>query len=119
MIIYRIINKVNQKCYIGQSIHPLYVRKTQHKHASIKNSTYLYKAIRKYGWDNFTFDIIDNTCQTLDELNDMEFHYIKQYLIVKKMDTILHMVGIHLHYKQKNQEKNIKKYYQSYAKIYR
>jgi len=33
----------------------------------------------KYGINNFKWEVIDTTCQNIEELNEMEFHYIKQY----------------------------------------
>jgi group I intron endonuclease len=60
--IYKITNKINGKCYIGQSQH-IEKRWTDHKTASHnqndKGYEYpLYRAFRKYGIDNFTFEII-------------------------------------------------------------
>ncbi len=81
MIIYKATNTNNGKCYIGQTINSLKQRVIGHKHgSSSKGYTYhFYNAIRKYGWDNFIWEVIDDTCQTKDELDEMEFHYIKQY----------------------------------------
>lgn len=31
MIIYKVTNIINNKVYIGQTIHPLYIRKSQHE----------------------------------------------------------------------------------------
>ena len=80
MIIYQATNKVNGKCYIGQTIQTLDERKSSHLYTSMKgDNNYFHNAIRKYGWDNFTWEVIDDTCTDMDELNEMEFHYIKQY----------------------------------------
>jgi len=78
MIIYRAYNTANKKSYIGQTIYPLPKRIGEHKSYS-KNLPYIfYKSIRKYGWESFIWEVICE-CDTKEELDEMEFHYIKQY----------------------------------------
>lgn len=79
MIIYKATNKANGKVYIGQSSHSLEWRVRKHKQDSQKEDTYFYRAIRKYGFDNFEWEVIDNTATTHEELNELEKFYIKQY----------------------------------------
>lgn len=78
MIIYKITNNVNKKAYIGQTTRSLSVRKIEH----VKNiKTYnhpLYNSMRKYGKHNFSWDILYE-CESKDELNTMEHHYILHY----------------------------------------
>jgi len=51
-----------------------------HKSSSkIRTKQAFYRAINKYGWDAFVWEVVDDTCVTNDELNVMELHYIKQY----------------------------------------
>lgn len=80
MIIYKSTNKVNDKSYIGQTVNKFRIRKAGHRHDALRRKTnsYFHKAIRKYGWDNFTWEIICE-CSSKEELDEMEFHYIKQY----------------------------------------
>lgn len=82
--IYKFTNNITKKSYIGQSIN-LESRYNSHKRNYLnKNlSTYnskFYRAIRKYGFENFTYEIL---CQsenyTVEELNYYEQLYIKQY----------------------------------------
>jgi group I intron endonuclease len=77
--IYKVTNKINGKIYIGfDSNWP--TRKYQHKSRSKKNKTYkLYQAIRKYGWDNFDWEIIYQSFDALHTLKVMEPHFIKEY----------------------------------------
>ena len=79
-IIYKVTNTVNGKVYIGQTIHELHKRQIKHfsKANEEKPSMYFHKALKKYGKDSFTWDIIEQ-CSSKRELDDMEFHYIKQY----------------------------------------
>ena len=76
MIIYKATNKIDGKCYIGQTIHSLKRRKTDHLWS--KDNCYFHNAIQKYGWNNFEWKVIEE-CSSEEELNEMEFHYIKQY----------------------------------------
>lgn len=71
----------NGKMYIGQTFKGLERRKQGHKTASEKiEKTYnfpFYRAIRKYGWDNIQWEIID-TGNTIEELDEKEKYWIKQ-----------------------------------------
>lgn len=77
--IYCIENKINNKKYIGQSIH-IHRRWSEHKY-ELNNNThdndYLQKSWNKYGLDNFEFSIIE-LCD-IDELDDKECYYISLY----------------------------------------
>lgn len=83
MIIYKAENKVNGKCYIGQTRHSLEHRKRDHL-ACAKNgvNTHFYQALRKYGSENFEWTII---CSTNDKkhLNELETFYIQKYNSIK------------------------------------
>jgi len=74
--IYKITNKLNNKEYFGQTRQPPNRRWSQHKQAA-KNGgkMILYNALRLYGVENFTFEVICN-CETLEELNAKEIEYI-------------------------------------------
>ena len=79
--IYKITNLINNKVYIGQSKNIEY-RWKQHKNHpfNINNKDYdkrLYQAIRKYGLENFSFEILEE-CQ-IQELNNKEIYWIKYY----------------------------------------
>ena len=72
--IYLITNLINGKQYIGQSV-GIQHRWVQHKNS--KENYPISKAIRKYGRDNFKFEIIEN-CSP-EELDEKEIYYIKVY----------------------------------------
>lgn len=79
--IYKITNKINNKCYIGQSV-DIKQRWKSHKSSSRAiedgGDTYtIHQAIRKYGIDNFNFEIIELTSQEL--LNSREQYWIQFY----------------------------------------
>ena len=62
MYIYTITNNLNGKVYVGKSNDPE-VRWRQHIYRSKNYNFPLYRAIRKYGVENFTFEVIEN-CQS-------------------------------------------------------
>lgn len=77
--IYKITNKVNNKCYIGQSIH-IEERWKQHQSKYEQNRKAdlpLYKAFNKYGLENFSFEIIEK-CKE-QELNLKEIYWINHF----------------------------------------
>lgn len=77
--IYKIENLINHKVYIGQSINIAH-RWKQHKYCVIhnKNNEYpLYRAIHKYGIDNFDFSVLQECSK--EELNELEIYWIKYY----------------------------------------
>jgi len=78
-VIYKITNNINGKVYIGQTTKKLYERIKEHIYNSKRNSQYaIHKAIRKYGENNFNWEIID-TATNRDELNDKEVYWIGKY----------------------------------------
>ena len=78
--IYKITNKINNKVYIGQSVNITKRWNTHRRHSQIKNKDYdkyLYRAFRKYGIENFSFEVIEECPREL--LNDRECYYIQLY----------------------------------------
>ena len=79
--IYKITNLVNGKSYIGQSVN-IERRFINHKSVAFnpndRNYNYpLYRAIRKYGIENFSFEILEECLK--NELNEKEVFYIDKY----------------------------------------
>ena len=103
MEIYKITNLVNGKCYIGQTVTTFnerynfagkgiervlaYLEMREAKSNAYSKKLYyndhLLKAIRKYGTNNFTVEIIDKA-QDIDELNEKEMYWIKYYKAYEK-----------------------------------
>lgn len=77
--IYKIINNINGKVYVGQSIN-IKTRWKEHINALKRGDsgcTLLQRAWNKYGEENFSFEILELCFE--DELDDIEIKYIKLY----------------------------------------
>lgn len=74
--IYKITNKINGKIYIGQSQN-IFQRWADHRYESKSNTKPLYKAMRKCGIENFTFEIIEE-CDC-SQLNEREIYWTKYF----------------------------------------
>lgn len=98
--IYKITNLVNGKSYIGQSVN-IKRRFTSHKNRAFnKNDKQyncpLYRAFRKYGVDNFTFEVLEECDRS--ELNKKEIFYIAKYKTHEKFGYNLDDGGSASHY---------------------
>ena len=78
MIVYKVTNIINNKKYIGITTKTLEHRKKIHLRDSKSKNTYFYKAIKKYGEENFIWEEIDHA-ETIEELEELEKYYIKLY----------------------------------------
>lgn len=74
--IYKITNKINGKCYIGQSIN-IKQRWKAHRSRYQVDDYPLYRAMRKYGLENFNFEVIEECTKEL--LNEREIYWISYY----------------------------------------
>lgn len=86
MIIYLIENLINHKVYIGQTIVSIKQRMQGHRRdfnrfikGDLPCSSRLYAAIKKYGWGNFSENIIQTEINTQKELDDAEIYWIDKY----------------------------------------
>lgn len=75
--IYKHTNKINGKVYIGQTCQKPEDRWRNGE--GYKGPTCFYYAIQKYGWDNFSHEILEDNIPTIDEANEKEKQYIQQY----------------------------------------
>ena len=74
--IYKITNTLNRKPYIGKTKQKLEKRMAQHRFNSKKGSIGLGAAIRKYGWDNFTVEVLE-ICP-IEKLSEREIFWITE-----------------------------------------
>jgi group I intron endonuclease len=77
--IYKIVNKVNQKIYIGCTINSLEQRFYEHLYRCFKTDykSKLYNSMKKYGEENFEISLIEE-CD-LNKIYETEKKYITEY----------------------------------------
>lgn len=76
--IYKITNDINEKVYVGKTLHPIEKRFQEHLRDSQREGfdrRPLYKAIRKYGQEHFKCDLIEQV--EISDLSDRETYWIK------------------------------------------
>jgi len=80
VIIYKIQNKINKKCYIGQTVHSTFnERYSGGRWWSITENQLLINAYNKYGIDNFHVEILAEKVKDIDELNKLEEFYADMF----------------------------------------
>lgn len=75
--IYKVTNLVNGKVYIGQSVDPI-KRILQHINVRSKQGYLLNYAVKKYGIDNFLFEVIKSEVP-IEQINECEIQCIKEH----------------------------------------
>lgn len=77
--IYTFTNSITGKKYVGYT-GDIGARIKSHKSSLNKGvKTKLYDAIRSYGWNNFSFDVVYQSTDGVHTLNVMENYFIHQY----------------------------------------
>lgn len=78
-VIYLATCKVNGKQYVGKSKTDMTARRDGHRRAAKKGSKLvLHCAIRKYGWENFEWDVVEENVAE-EDLDKMEIENIKWF----------------------------------------
>lgn len=78
--IYIIKNKINSKIYVGQTTNyyrRIIQHKSRYKRKEYREYSRIYKAIQKYGIENFDFKFIEHCHKS--QLNEREIYWIKFY----------------------------------------
>ena len=75
--IYKIVNDINDKVYIGQTKNTISKRWSTHKQMSKTHPNIIYKAMRKYGLEHFSIIEIESCDNSL--LNEREIYWIAYY----------------------------------------
>lgn len=91
MVVYKLTNKLNGKCYIGQTISTL--EKRWKKHCASHGISAISLAINKYGSDAFSRQII-HTYDNLETLNHAEEYFIDFYNSLSPNGYNLHTGGL-------------------------
>lgn len=75
-MIYKITNLITEDCYIGYTSLSLEDRFQKHRYNHVSGNTYLYRAMRKYGFDNFIIECLQED-GNLHEDEDLWINKIK------------------------------------------
>lgn len=78
--IYKIINDINDKVYVGKTFKSLEERFSSHKRDSLKREEEkrpLYNAINKYGSEHFSIELIEDCDENI--VNQREIYWIEHY----------------------------------------
>ena len=75
--IYKLVNTVDDKIYVGSTCMSLAKRKSWHKKDTTKRSSRVYAHLNSIGWDNISIRLIESVnADTKDQLLMREQHYI-------------------------------------------
>ena len=77
--VYRLVNNVDEKFYIGSTCNPLHKRKNRHKRDAVKSPTQpVYKHLNIIGWENVEIILIESfPCNSKAELEARERYWIE------------------------------------------
>ncbi len=76
--VYIHINKINGKKYIGQTIYSDHPNRRWRNGSGYKVQEYFWRAIQKYGWDNFDHEIVASNL-TKEEADNFEILLIQKF----------------------------------------
>lgn len=79
MLIYKITNEINGKCYIGQTVNSFDRRYDGGKWWLYTSNIHLKRAVKKYGLENFSLSIVEENILSESTLDQKEIYYIKKY----------------------------------------
>lgn len=81
--IYKVVNNINGKIYIGKTVHSVERRIKEHKneaHTNTKGRPF-HMALEKYGMENFSFSMIEEVDnQIIDEREKYWINYYRSYI---------------------------------------
>ena len=116
MIVYKAVNKLNGRIYVGQTAKPLEVRVYEHYKSSKKPKSIFHKALSKYGVLGFDWIILQDCIEDKAELDRLEIYYQKQYNAVDDGYNMVYMGGGG--YNQASVNSNKEKLGKSWEEIY-
>ena len=89
--IYRILNTIDDDCYVGSTCQPLSKRMAKHResmHSNVKKDRKLYAKMHELGVDNFYIELIEDCpSENKEHLRKKEGEYIRQ------LGTLNHLVA--------------------------
>ena len=86
--IYKILNTIDDSCYVGSTIQPLSKRMAWHRDAFVNpkvNHRQLYQKMSEYGIDNFYIELIEECpSENVEQLRKREGELIRQFGTLNK-----------------------------------
>lgn len=80
MLIYKVTNQINQKSYVGKTELPFNIRKNNHLSDTRRGCEFAFhRALRKYGEENFVWEIVEDVIEDKTLLDNKERYYIALY----------------------------------------
>jgi group I intron endonuclease len=80
MLIYKVTNQTNQKSYVGKTELSFSQRKSNHLSDTRRGCEFAFhRALRKYGEENFVWEIVEDGIEDKTLLDDRERYYIALY----------------------------------------
>ena len=79
MLIYRILNLVTKKSYIGQTTKRIFSERYSGKWYKVTHNEYLKNSVAKHGVENFAIQILEEHVTSVQELDRLEKHYIDKF----------------------------------------
>ena len=81
--IYKILNAIDDDCYVGSTCQPLSKRMAKHResmHNTVKKDRKLYAKMHELGVDNFYIELIEEfPCENIEQLRKREGESIRQF----------------------------------------
>ena len=93
MLVYKAVNKVNGKVYVGQTSKTLEERVFEHYKSSKKPKSIFHRALAKYGVLGFDWVILQENINSKAELDILEVQYQHQYKVVEEGYNMVYMGG--------------------------
>lgn len=114
--VYKLVNNVDDKIYVGSTCDGLHIRKSKHKYDSKKSPNQpVYVHCNNIGWDNVDIILIGNfPCNSKEELLYHERYYIELYKSELNINSPISSTNEH---KIKVSIKNKKYYYNNIEKM--
>lgn len=103
MLVYKLTNKISGKSYIGQTTQSIHLRIK--RHCTSEGCPLIYRAICKYGIENFTIEILEEDVVSLEELNKKEIQYIEVYKTLHPYGYNLQSGGLNYKMSQETRDK--------------
>ena len=109
--IYKILNHVDDECYVGSTCQSSSKRMAEHRAAfnEPKKQHYtLYTKMKEYGIENFYIELIEAyPCENNEELRKREGHYIREFGTLNKLIAGRTQQECNREYHQTNREKKL------------